>query len=186
MRKIFIDGGANTGISVQLFRQKYPQAESFEIHSFECNPKLLSKFKQSIKEVTLHEKALSTKDGVANFYIGNSLSSTLRTDKTSGGIQYSRPIQVATVDLANFIKSNFSKEDYIILKLDVEGAEYDIIPHLLKEDIFSGWVDELFGEWHPGKLTEVSKEDHTAIVEQLSKKGFKMKDWCAEKGKLEL
>ena len=34
--------------------------------------------------------------------------------------------------ISEWIKENFSTEDYIILKLDVEGSEYEVIPDLLK------------------------------------------------------
>lgn len=186
MRKIFIDGGANNGSSVRLFKDRYPGADQFEIHSFECHPGFRQYFTNKIEGVTFYPKALSVSSGTANFYLGRTpLSSTLRTDKTSGNIQYSHPIQVETIDLAEFIKSTFNKEDQIVLKLDVEGAEYDILPHLLDHEIFDGWVDELFGEWHPHKLTEVTANMHDNLVERLAVKGFKMKDWAADLNRIE-
>lgn len=186
MRKIFIDGGANNGSSIRLFKNKFPHAKEYEIHSFECHPKMLSHFNKDIEQVTFYNKALSTSNGTANFYIGTTpLSSTLRTDKTSGQINYKTPVTVETVDLADFIKTTFNREDYIVLKLDVEGAEYDILPHLLEQGIFDGWVKELFGEYHPRKLTEITSEFHNSLVEQLASKGFKMKDWAADLNRIE-
>ena len=37
MRKVFIDGGANVGQSIEAFCNHYPNAEEFEIHSFEAS-----------------------------------------------------------------------------------------------------------------------------------------------------
>lgn len=186
MRRIFIDGGANIGNSIEMFLAKYPNAEEYQIHSFECNPELFSQLEKYKGKAILYKDALSTREGEAQFNLGEELSSTLRSDKVTGRIDYTNPIRVPLVDLAKFIKKNFSQQDYIILKLDVEGSEYDILPHLLKENIFDGWVDELFGEWHVGKLSNISKEAHLDLVYQLYKKGVKMKEWCAESNTIEL
>ena len=186
MRKIFIDAGANVGNSIQLFLDKYPSAEEFTIHSFEANPKLHTPLDKYRDRATIHHEAVYRKDTTLKFYLGGSLNSSIRKDKTSGHLNKSVPIEVKAINLAQFIKENFDKEDYIILKLDVEGAEYDILPHLLEEGIFDGWVSELFGEWHQRKLSKVTLEQHTNLVSNLSDKGFYMKDWCAERNIIEL
>jgi FkbM family methyltransferase len=182
MRKIFIDGGANNGNSIELFLDKYPNSNEFEIHSFECNPTLFEDLGTYSEKATIHQKALSTRPGVSKFFLGENLSSTLREDKLTGTLDISNPIEVELVDLAKFIKENFQKTDYIVVKLDVEGSEYDLIPHLLKEGLFDGWIDELFGEWHFEKLNSVSKEQHLDLMYQIYSKGIRMKDWCAESG----
>jgi len=186
MKKIFIDAGANTGISIKLFLEKYPNSNEFEIHSFEANPGLHSKLDAYSTQATIYHKAVYIEDTTLDFYLGTSLGSSLRKDKTTGGISVNNKIQVEAINLAQFIKNNFSKEDYIVLKLDVEGAEYDILPHFITEGIFDGWVNELFGEWHGGKLEEVSIKQQQDLDKLLSDKGFYMKNWCAERGVIEL
>ena len=47
-------------------------------------------------------------------------------------------------------------------------------------------INELFGEWHAHKLTEVSLDQQQNLEKLLSDKGFHMKDWCAERGLMEL
>lgn len=186
MKRVFIDGGANIGSSIEMFLDQYPEADKFEIHSFEANAKLHNILKSSNYKATIYNKALYVEDTILDFYLGGDLSSTIRTDKTSGNIRYSDPVKVETIDLARFIKSNFTEEDYIVLKLDVEGAEYDILPHLIKEGIFNGWVNELFGEWHEHKLDNISRAQHNELVSQLQDRGFKMKEWAAESNIIEL
>ena len=51
---------------------------------------------------------------------------------------------------SKFIR-DLKKDNYIILKLDVEGAEYEILNHLIDENTFS-LIDEFHGEFHPGKI----------------------------------
>ena len=41
MRKVFIDGGAYTGTSTDLFLAKYPESNEYEIHCFEAHPDLI-------------------------------------------------------------------------------------------------------------------------------------------------
>lgn len=186
MKKIFIDGGANTGTSLQFFLKKYPNASEFEIHSFEAHPKIFKKLEKHKGRATVYNKALYKENTEIDFYVGSILSSSIRKDKTTGSLNTRSPIKVEAIRLADFIKSSFSKDDHIVLKLDVEGAEYDILPDLLEEGIFDGWVDILFGEWHVNKLKEVTQAEHDQLVEALAAKGFKMRNWAAEKGKMEL
>lgn len=184
MRKIFIDGGANSGTSIQMFLDKYPGADEFEIYSFECNPELFNELsKKYSTRATLYQQALSSVDTKQDFYIGNKLSSSLRQDKTSGDINKNRPIKVEAIDISKFITSNFSKEDFIILKLDIEGAEYDVIPHLIDTSAIT-YVNELFGEWHYLKLKNISEDFHNKLVSRLNSLSLPMKEWCAERNRI--
>jgi FkbM family methyltransferase len=186
MKKIFIDCGANNGCSIDLFLQKYPKSNEFEIHSFEPNPKLITVLSKYEGKSIIHKKAVFTENTTIDFYLGMDLSSSIRKDKRTGINYKNTPIKVDAIDLSEFIKNNFDMQDYIVLKLDIEGAEYDVLPHLLQEDIFDGWVDELFGEWHLNKLSNITKKQHDDIVQQLNSKGFRMKEWCAETKTIEL
>ena len=57
-------------------------------------------------------------------------------------------ITAPTIDLALFIRTNFRLRDYVILKLDVEGSEYEILDKLLTSGVYR-FVDKLFIEFHP-------------------------------------
>ena len=52
-----------------------------------------------------------------------------------------------TVDFGRWLESRFCKEDYVHVKMDIEGAEYDVVPHLLREKV-ADLIDELFLEVH--------------------------------------
>ncbi len=55
--------------------------------------------------------------------------------------------EVDCVDIGNWIKNNFTKEDHIVLKLDIEGGEYDVIPKMFEDGALE-YVDKLFCEVH--------------------------------------
>lgn len=56
--------------------------------------------------------------------------------------------KVACFDLVAFLRGLPGPE--IILKMDIEGAEYELLPHLIENDAM-GNVSRLLIEWHTGK-----------------------------------
>ena len=48
---------------------------------------------------------------------------------------------IPIVDISKWIQENTRKEDYVIFKLDVEGAEFDVVKKMLKDGTFE-WVDK--------------------------------------------
>lgn len=180
MKKIFIDLGANNGCSVDLFLKSFSDSREYEIHSFECNPYMIEIYKKRFPDYKLYNSAVSTTYGETKFYIGDTiLSSSLREDKTTG---MTRPteIKVKCIDISDFIIKNFSRDDIIILKMDIEGSEYDILPKMLEDGLFDGYINTLYGEWHWNKLKNISKQFHDNLIQQLKQKNFIMKEWCAE------
>ena len=178
-RKIFLDLGANNGCSVDLFLKSFADSKDYEIHSFECNPSMLTAYKSKYPNFKIYDYAVSTFYGEASFRVGANLSSTLRSDKTTGMFN-SKEIKVNCIDISDFIIKNFNKDDYIILKMDIEGSEYDILPKMLEDGLFDGYINTLYGEWHLGKLKNISTQFHNNLVKKLQEKGFTMKLWCAE------
>lgn len=55
---------------------------------------------------------------------------------------------VAAVDLAGWLRAHFSEADFLVLKMDVEGAEHDVI-HRLVELNATRIVDVFLWECHP-------------------------------------
>ncbi len=180
MKKIFIDCGANNGMSVDLFQKKFIDHYEYEIHCFECNPMFAESLKQR-PNITFHNKAVWIKNEELEFYIGpgNSLSSSLIKDKITGNLDKENPITVEAIDLAEWIKTNFSLEDYIILKLDVEGVEYDILPHLIETQT-SQYINELYGEIHLPRRLKKPKGSDIELNNLLVNHNFILKNWCAE------
>ena len=82
---------------------------------------------------------------------------------------------IESVCLSRWIKSNFSKDDYIILKLDIEGAEYNVIEDLYKTDVLS-YINELHGELH-GMKRGFNINDDLKLLERLKKYNLKLFHW---------
>jgi len=166
MRRIFLDIGADVGESVEFFRKNHPEADQFEIFSFEPHPENIKKLRK-IEGITLIEKAVWVDDGGVTMYFGKPKSSTICSDKRTGRIDPEDKHEVPTIDLAQFMKDNFKEEDEIWLKMNIEGAEYVVIPHLKKEGALD-LVDRAYIKWHIGKIPSIREEDDIALREMVA------------------
>ena len=52
------------------------------------------------------------------------------------------------------------------MKLDIEGAEYQVIPKMMKDGTFD-YINELWIEWHWPKI-RYPKGSHDKLVEKIS------------------
>ncbi|KAA8517481.1 hypothetical protein F0562_017774 [Nyssa sinensis] len=67
--------------------------------------------------------------------VQSSASSTGKVDKIQG------------FDFANWLKSTVSEKDFVVMKMDVEGTEFDLIPRLFETGAIC-LIDEIFLECH--------------------------------------
>ena len=51
------------------------------------------------------------------------------------------------IDIADWLRRTVRPDDFVVVKMDIEGAEYDVVPHLLREKV-ADLIDELFLEIH--------------------------------------
>lgn len=51
------------------------------------------------------------------------------------------------IDVAAFLQRTVVEEDFVVVKMDVEGAEYSVVPHLLRSGV-ARLIDEMFLEVH--------------------------------------
>lgn len=184
MRKVFIDCGAHNGCSVRMFRSLYDSSREYEVFSFEPNPVTAALFNED--GVEFQQKAITATGDTITLYIHTNDSYACTTYEEKGKMpNCGSPKPGATVTeevesirLSEFIKNNFSKEDYIVLKLDIEGEEYNVIPDLIKTKA-TDYINELYLEWHSRWLNKSSDIDEE-LEEKISSLGIKIKnDWNA-------
>lgn len=70
------------------------------------------------------------------------------------------------IDLAELI-NRYAEEDYVVVKLDVEGSEYNILPHLLKKGAFNK-IDAIGVEYHE-YLAPKNQTYSIRVFDQISK-----------------
>jgi len=170
MKSIFIDCGGYKGDGIKFAKEYYP---NHDIHTFEAN-RALWKY---LKNTNLHKEAVWDKDGEIDFYIaGEDAGSTAVQGKLTAHIDYDNPVKVKAIDLSQWIKKNFDKDDHIVLKLNVEGAEYPILYKMIADGTLS-MVDILYVSFHSKKITKYTSNDDERIKEEIKKAGVQEEYW---------
>ena len=75
-------------------------------------------------------------------------------------------LRVRVVDVASWLGMTFRKEDYVMLKIDVEGSEFSIFEKLIK----SGWlslIDLLVIEAHPSGFRGTMFNGANALIREI-------------------
>jgi FkbM family methyltransferase len=168
-RRIFLNVGANVGQNILNFKKLYgDDYENYEIFAFEPHPDNFLYLKQKFEvnpKVTLFQAGASNVDGEKKLYLGSSKSHTFREDKSTFMLAKD-PIKVKSINLSKWIKNNFTKNDEIILYLDIEGEEYAVLQEMIDDNILD-WIDELYVEFHEKKLNNLDEKQHDHIMQTL-------------------
>ncbi len=151
-----IDGGANIGLSILYFIRTYPQAI---VEAFEPDEQNFDLLRQNTErlgtQVKLHKAALWNENGTVHFDASGNMGA-----KITAGSDSIR--QVPSKRLKDLIHQKVD-----LLKLDIEGAEYEVILDIA--DTLS-FVDRLFLEYH-GSFEDTYKLSELLTI--LQKAGFK-------------
>lgn len=153
-----IDCGSYIGASILYFKSVYPNAE---ILGFEPDPKIYRILKRNIKRnnfnnIRVVQAGLGVKEGILEFF----------SDGKDGGSFYkinkSSLIKVPVKKLSNYIKKPVD-----LLKINIEGTEYQVIKEIEKK---LNLINEIIIEYHCFNNLEQNLHKILAI---LDKNGFK-------------
>lgn len=170
MRKVYIDCGAWKGASINFFRKMVPRALKYETYAFECKKDFVTVL-NNCNQVKVIPKAVWVYDGMLDFYLGedeSTPSSSVIREKRTGQLDIDHPQQVECIDFSQWILNNFSPEDYVIVKMNIEGAEYNVLDKMIRDDSIK-CVSKLFVSFHWNKIGMDEKE-HKKLVEKLHNK----------------
>jgi len=183
MRNIFIDCGYNIGdVTDDTYKQK---GEEYDYFAFEANPYLFKAYKDRHPFCKLEEKAVWIEDCTLPFYVvkvdkygeDNAFTgaSTLNAEKSKWNMSVHKKeekVEVKAFNFSSFILNNFKKNDNIVIKMDIEGAEYKVLNKMI-EDGSIDYVNQLTVEFHDEKTGESSKE----IMREINRKGINFSNW---------
>jgi len=159
---IYIDCGGWKGDTIEEYYNKNFLVIVFEPNStYNC-------YYESFNIVPLN-KAVWIYDGEIDFYIGTNysgLGSTLFKDKITSNIKDVKPIKVPCIDFSKWILDNFNKDDRIILKMNIEGAEYPVLNKMI-EDGSIKYINKLIISFHHHKITSITEDEHYDLLKKL-------------------
>ncbi|XP_052176552.1 uncharacterized protein LOC127790866 [Diospyros lotus] len=155
-RYVYVDVGARSyGSSiVSWFKKQYPkQNKTFEIYAIEADKAFHEEYRHK-KRVTLLPYAAWVRDETLLFEVNQDPGRETGKGRGMGRIQ---PVQssdsigdvgnVQGFDFANWLKNTVSDKDYVVMKMDVEGTEFELIPRLFETGAIC-LIDEVFLECH--------------------------------------
>lgn len=152
---IIFDCGSSIGVSVVYFKCLYPESE---IYCFEPNPAAFDFLEMNIMNNNLtnihcYNLALSSKEDSIDLSIPKQ-NSFINSKTTKNDITTFNKISVSAKSLSEFL---LPLKKVHLVKIDVEGAELDIIKDLkkevLKRKIVKKFIIEYHTSIHPEKAT---------------------------------
>ncbi|KXS14684.1 hypothetical protein M427DRAFT_135595 [Gonapodya prolifera JEL478] len=154
-RKFYFDLGLNIGDSVREFiRLHAHDQDEYIVIAFECNPRFRERLDDEARtwDYTYFDACVSDKFGTTEFYIDDpshgsewgleSWGSSLVTE----GWNWTA-VEVTLVDFSVMLKRWVTPEDHVVIKIDIEGAEYPLIRKMLIDGTFC-LADDLVLEDH--------------------------------------
>lgn len=162
-RPVILDCGANIGVGVAYLKKHYPNAV---IYAFEPDGEAFRCLSENIKrnnfsDVHLYQKAVWINNQELDFYADGSWGGGLFPKK--GPASSSSSSRVNAVDISEFLDQPIE-----FLKMDIEGAETEVIQHATAKIIKN--VKRFFFEWHSMK-----REDQSLgkILHEFERAGFR-------------
>jgi FkbM family methyltransferase len=174
MAKIFLDLGTHYGEGLSELNTKLNLTEEWQVYSFEANPYTYKRFIEehsfNFGYAKFYNKAASTYDGIITLNVetvagtdegmGSSLINLDNWDPWSSHNEagfftsnyFKKTVDVKCFSLSNYILNNFIREDFIVIKVDIEGAEYDLLEDLIETGAIN-FVNEIYIEWHSQYFT---------------------------------
>ena len=137
-------------------------------HAFEPNPDITPFSEHLMDGVDIHNKAVWHTDGeILKFAIyGKTQGSSLfNTD------QFENCINVETIDFVKFLSETCTKEDRVIVKLDIEGAEYEVLYKLINTGVIH-LIDDIIIEFHKKGIVEFDQDKAKVVYNFFKQKEY--------------
>lgn len=175
---VILDCGSNIGLSILNFKKQYPGSQVFAFEADAAICKILNEniSHNNLKNVTVLNQAVWTKDEAIFF----------KSEGADGGQiagNADNATKIDAIDLKRFM-IQFDSIDF--LKIDIEGAEASLLPHIAPE---LHKVENLFVEFHsynnePQHLKEVidamTSSGHRIYIDNVA---FKNRPFINKAGK---
>lgn len=174
MKKILLDCGSHFGKGLRRQIDLHNINESWKIYSWEANPYTYEKFVANERfkhlNVTAYNAAVSGSDGRIKFNIQSSTdrqgnlsksgtgSSVITLDewRPVGTKPFIEEVEVEKINLSRWISENLNTNDFVILKMDIEGAEYETLEQMIWDDNLK-YINKMYIEWHSHMFTDPKK-----------------------------
>lgn len=191
-QNLFIDGGAHLGEAFEHFSKIFsPINTDYVLYepNIDCYQKLVDKYK-SMGHITIINKAIYVHNNTQSLYVdpnkfttnvhendGFSVGCSLLREHNDKHYASQPQYTVQCQDIIDIINDARTKYNNIILKLDVEGSEYDILEKCIEHDVLKH-VSYLVVEFHSQYTTSNTiKEREETITKYLKDNNINHMIW---------
>ncbi len=200
MKKVFLDCGTNLCQGLNQISNENKIDKDWIVYSFDVNPDVFdyidkSKypnvnfinegvwFEYCEKFINQEVLGIITKEDYSNLIGDKFINAKVGGSTNIMGDDYKwgswienknkliNSIKVKCFDFSSFIKENFNKEDYIIVKLDIEGAEYEVLDKLFIDGTID-YINHIYVEWH-----NIDNKNSNFYINKINEKNIKYTQW---------
>jgi len=164
-KTVFVDCGSNLGQGYEGISNTLKFDENTTIHMFEPNKICFKKLQEKYPNFNLHNEAVWCKNEqriltldyckYAKDYVGGNTNimqdeyikptNSCFSDKNKDDEELT-----TCIDFSEFVTLNLNKDDFNVLKLDIEGAEHEVLKKLFETNTIV-YFKQVFIEWHTTK-----------------------------------
>ena len=169
---LFIDAGANQG---DISRWWLSHVPSSSVLAIEAQASLIPHLRLVLdptRAKVLHAAAWTHNTGISLFLTDpeadpQRVGATVCEGKTTNRVNYAQGVHVPSVDMTQLaLESRIATAGVLVLKLDIEGAEYAVLERLLARGAML-LLDALIVETHVHKVRSISSQRHDALLAAL-------------------
>lgn len=172
----------------------YISRSDTESYLIEGNPKfnqqllsLKKHFKSIIRSVELQTVVWTANtnltfylDTINTAYSANAVGSSLMDNHQAVLLSNKTHVRAKAIDICwyiiNIVKAR--EDDYVVLKLDIEGTEYEVLPFILKNEKCFFRIDRIVVEFHPKLFNnKVHVYDDRQLTEMFLQVGIDLIRW---------
>jgi FkbM family methyltransferase len=167
----------------------FPQ---LDIYLFEANPHFnsaLVKAKERYSAMGMNinifpSTVVDVRDGTRTFFLdtindaNDFWGSSVYANHPDAIGSKSNGTELSSINISRWLLMNTLPRDFVVVKMDIEGAEYEIIPHMAEMGV-SLVMDYLLIEWHSKIPQDIDASDirAKAAIERLKAGGVNMPDY---------
>ena len=168
---VVIDAGCGYEADFSLYMIKQHGVKSFAVDPTRKHRKALSVLEEKYKGHFLHLPfAISAVDGTLTFHESKvNESGSILEDHINVRQDETISYEVEAVSIKSLLK-RIDAVQVDILKLDLEGAEYDLLKAIQEEELLP--FKQIFVEFHHHAFSHISEAETQRIVKRISKCGF--------------
>jgi FkbM family methyltransferase len=147
--RLIVDLGSNIGASIAFFRARFPDARIIGLEPDPSTFPRLQRFADQAPRVEVHPWAIASESGRLSFH--------QQPDSWASSLASARDENLPTVEAISLddLRRRLQIERIDLLKLDVEGAEWQLFEHPASFDACNVLVGELHFQGHDHALERV-------------------------------